>query len=276
MARVPLIAGNWKMNKTIDEGVTLVKELVPRVRGLERVDVAVCPPATLLGDVRDALAGSEIALGAQDVFWAESGAFTGMLSPGMLRDVGCELVIVGHSERRGRFGTPDESLSVEAARVFGDTDASVNLKVQAALEHGLMPIMCVGEMLPEREQNRTDEIVSAQVRAGLADRTPEQVASLVLAYEPVWAIGTGRACDAAEANRVCGVIRETVRAEFGGQTADDVRVQYGGSVSDKNAHELISQPEIDGALVGGASLDAERFAQIVHAASVIARDMRYS
>jgi triosephosphate isomerase len=276
MGRIPLIAGNWKMNKTVDEGVSLVKELMPRVHGLERVDVAVCPPATLLSAVQKALAGNAIALGAQDMFWAEWGAFTGMLSPLMLLDVGCKYVIIGHSERRGRFGTPDESLSAEAAKVFGDTDASVNLKVRAAIDHGLVAIVCVGEILPERERNRTDEVVSGQVRAGLAGVTAEQVAGSVLAYEPVWAIGTGRACDAAEANRVCGLIRRTVQNEFGHETAEKVRVQYGGSVSDKNAHELISQPQVDGALVGGASLDAARFSQIVHAASVIATDMRYT
>jgi triosephosphate isomerase len=276
MARTPLIAGNWKMNKTTDEGVHLVKELIPRVEGLAGVDVAVCPPATVLSAVREAIARSEIALGAQDVFWEESGAFTGMLSPSMVLDVGCTYAIIGHSERRGRFGAPDESLSAEAARVFGDTDASVNLKVAAAFKYGLTPIMCVGETLPEREGKRTDETVAGQVRAGLDGTTAVQVAGMVLAYEPVWAIGTGRACDAAEANRVCGLVRSTVRDAFGEQAADSVRVQYGGSVSDKNAHELISQPEIDGALVGGASLDAARFAEIVQAASVIAKDMRYT
>jgi triosephosphate isomerase len=276
MARVPLIAGNWKMNKTVAEGVTLVKELMPRVQGVQKVEVAVCPPATALYAVGQALAGSAIALGAQDVFWADSGAFTGLLSPLMVLDVGCKYVIVGHSERRGRFGKPDESLSSDAARVFGDTDASVNLKVKAALKHGLVPIMCVGETLPEREAERTDEVVQGQVKAGLAGLGAEQVAGLVLAYEPVWAIGTGRACDAVEANRVCGLIRGTIGKTYGMDAAARIRVQYGGSVTDENAHDLISQPEIDGGLVGGASLNPVKFAQIVHAASVIAQQMRYA
>jgi triosephosphate isomerase len=263
MARIPLIAGNWKMNKTIPEGVALVKELAPRVQGLEKVEVAVCPPATALSAVRDAVRGSTIALGAQDAFWAESGAFTGMISPLMLVDVGCKYVIVGHSERRGRFGKPDETISADAARVFGDTDDSVNLKVKAVLRHEMVPIVCVGETLPEREEGRTDDVVAHQVEAALDGLGAEEVGGLVLAYEPVWAIGTGRACEAAEANRVIGLIRQTVKDSFGPDAANSVRIQYGGSVNDQNAHELMSQPEADGALVGGASLDATQVASVV-------------
>ncbi len=276
MKRIPLIAGNWKMNKTVEEGVSLIKELVPRVQGLDKVEVAVCPPATALYAIGQKLAGSSLALGAQDMFWADAGAFTGMLSPRMLLDVGCKYVIVGHSERRGRFGKPDESLSPEAARVFGDTDDSVNMKVKAALNHGLVPIMCVGETLPEREAERTDDVVQGQVKAGLSDLSADEVAGMVMAYEPVWAIGTGRACDAAEANRVCGLIRSTLDGLYGAAIAAQIRIQYGGSVTEENAHELISQPEIDGGLVGGASLNPVKFAQIVHAASVIAQQMRYN
>jgi triosephosphate isomerase len=276
MARVPFIAGNWKMNTTVEEGVALVRELMPRVHGLDGVEVAVCPPATALHAVGEALADSGVGLGAQDVFWAASGAFTGMLSPLMLLNVGCTYVIVGHSERRGRFGKPDESLTEEAAKVFGDTDGSVNLKAKAALQHGLVPIVCVGETLSEREAELTEKIVSGQVRACLADLSAEQASGLILAYEPVWAIGTGRACDAPEANRVCGLIRSVAGDMFGADAASAVRIQYGGSVNEQNAHELISQPEIDGGLVGGASLDASKFSQIVQVASVIARDMRYS
>ena len=274
MTRTPLIAGNWKMNKTVGEGVSLVKEIIPRVQGLDNVEVCVCPPATALKSVGEALAGSGIKLGAQDVFWAEFGAFTGLISPPMLVDVGCSYVIVGHSERRGRFGKPDESISEEAARVFGDTDASVNLKTKAALKHGLTPIVCVGETLSERDAGQTDSVVSGQVRAGLEGLSGDQVAGLVVAYEPVWAIGTGRACDAAEADRVIGLVRDTIRDAFGAQAAASVRIQYGGSVNEKNAHELMSQQQIDGGLVGGASLDATKFSQIVHAASVIAKAMR--
>ena len=274
MARIPLIAGNWKMNKTVDEAVVLVKDLMPRAQGLEKVEVAVCPPATMLHAVRTALGNSDIALGAQDVFWADSGAFTGMISPLMLIDVGCKYVIIGHSERRGRFGVPDETLSVEATRVFGDTDASVNLKVKTALKHGLIPIVCVGETLPEREQERIDDVIATQVRAGLDGVASEKVAGMVLAYEPVWAIGTGRACDAEEANRVIGMIRKTIGEAFGAEAAAGVRIPYGGSVTDKNAHELMGLPEVDGALVGGASLDVCRFTQIVQATSVIAKETR--
>jgi triosephosphate isomerase len=274
MARIPLIAGNWKMNKTVPEAVALIKELAPRVRGLDKVEVVVCPPATALSAARDALRGSTIALGAQDIFWAESGAFTGMISPLMAADLGCQYVIIGHSERRGRFGRPDGSLPPDAARVFGDTDASVNLKVRAALKHDLTPIVCVGEVLSEREEGRTDEVVAGQVGAGLDGLSGDQVADILLAYEPVWAIGTGRACDAAEANRVIGLIRETFGATFGREAATGVRILYGGSVTQDNAHDLISQTEVDGALVGGASLDASRFSQIVQVASVIAKQMR--
>ncbi len=274
MSRTPLIAGNWKMNKTVGEGLQLVKDLAPRVLGLPGVGVAVCPPATALYAVGKELAGGTIALGAQDIFWEEKGAFTGLLSPVMLKDVRCTYVIIGHSERRGRFGKPYDSVPEEALSVFGDTDASVNLKVKAAFKYELVPIMCCGEMLAEREAERTDDVVAGQIREGLDGLSAEQVAGMVIAYEPVWAIGTGLACDAAEANRVCGLIRGTVREGFGDKAAEQVRIQYGGSVTDQNAHELLSQPEIDGALVGGASLDAAKFGQIVQAASVIAREVQ--
>jgi len=274
MARTPLIAGNWKMNKTVSEAVALARELMPRLLGIEKVEVAVCPPATSLSAVAEALADSGIALGAQDVFWADAGAYTGMISPLMLADLGCKYVIVGHSERRGRFGRPNGSLSPEAMRVFGDTDDSVNLKVKAALRHGLTPIVCIGETLSERQAGRTDEVVSSQVRAGLAGVDSPSVAGTVLAYEPVWAIGTGQACDAEEANRVTGLIRGAIRDHVGDVAASRVRIQYGGSVTDENAHDLMSQAEIDGALVGGASLDPARFSHIVHATSVIAKEMR--
>ena len=268
-----MIAGNWKMHKTVSEAVSLAKDLAPRVEGLEKVEVALCPPATALWAVGQALAGSSVALGAQDVFWADQGAFTGMISPVMLKETGCKYVIIGHSERRGRFGKPDESLSEEAARVFGDTDASVNLKVKAALANHLIPIICVGETLGERDEGLTDATIAEQIETGLSGLSAQQAAGLVIAYEPVWAIGTGRACEAEEANRVIGVIRHTIERVFDKQAGASIRIQYGGSVTDKNAHELLSQPEIDGALVGGASLDASRFSSIVQAASVIAKEL---
>jgi len=274
MTKVPLIAGNWKMNKTVGEAVALVRELMPRVQGIEKVEVAVCPPATALSAVSQALGDCGIALGAQDVFWGDAGAFTGMISPSMLTDVGCRYVIVGHSERRGRFGRPDETLGSDARRIFGDTDASVNLKVKAAFKHGLTPIMCVGETPSEREAGLTDDVTARQACAGLEGVSAEQVSGLVLAYEPVWAIGTGQACDAEEANRVIGMIRRVIERIFGAAAASAVRIQYGGSVTDENAHGLMSQAEIDGALVGGASLDATCFSHIIHAASVIAKNMR--
>ncbi len=275
MSRTPLIAGNWKMNKTVSEGLQLVKDLAPRVLGLPGVEVAVCPPATALYLVGKELAGEKIALGAQDIFWEEKGAFTGMLSPVMLKDVRCNYVIVGHSERRGRFGKPYDSVPEEALGVFGDNDTSVNLKVKAAFKYELVPIMCCGEMLAEREAERTDDIVAGQIRDGVGGLSADQVAGMVIAYEPVWAIGTGLACDAAEAEpRLRPDPQHRAKRPSATRRRSSVRIQYGGSVTDQNAHELLSQPEIDGALVGGASLDATKFGQIVQAASVIAREVQ--
>jgi triosephosphate isomerase len=275
MPRLPLIAGNWKMNKTVPEALSHVEALKPRVAGLAGVEIAVCPPATALFAVGQALADTSIALGAQDLFWEKEGAFTGMISPGMVRDAGCKYVLLGHSERRGRFGKEDPSLSSDLARVFGDTDASVNRKLRAALDHELIPIVCVGETLAEREGGKTDELISQQVLKALEGFTPEEVAAMVLAYEPVWAIGTGKTCDAREANRVIGLIRRTAAKRFGENAASSVRILYGGSVTERNTGELIAEPEIDGALVGGASLEAARFALICQAATAVANAVRH-
>jgi triosephosphate isomerase len=264
--RTPIIAGNCKMNQTLGEAVSLVEALRPRVEGLSGVEVVVCPPYTALATVNAALQGSGIRLGAQDVFWKESGAYTGRVAPGMLRDVGCDYVIVGHSETRGRFGVVDKEMTPEVLAFFGENDATVNLKVKAALAHGLTPIVCCGELLSERREGRTDDVVRRQIERGLDGLTAEQTAGLVLAYEPVWAIGTGQVCDSDQANRVCGVIRDQVRRQFGASAAEAVRIQYGGSVKPDNAGQLLPQPEIDGALVGGACLKAEDFAAIIHAA----------
>jgi triosephosphate isomerase len=264
--RTPIIAGNWKLHKTVGEAVSLVEALKPRVAGRSDVEVVVCPPYTALAATRAALEGAAIRLGAQDVFWKESGAYTGRVAPGMLRDVGCDYVIIGHSETRGRFGVPDPEMTPEILASFGENDATVNLKAKAALAHGLTPILCCGELLAERRDGRTDEVVRQQIGRGLEGLAPEQVGGLVLAYEPVWAIGTGEVCAPDEANRVCGVIRDQVRRQFGAPAAEAVRIQYGGSCKPENAADLLPQPEIDGALVGGASLKAEDFAAIVQAA----------
>jgi triosephosphate isomerase len=264
--RTPIIAGNWKMHKTVAEAVSLVEALKPRVAERTDVEVVVCPPYTALAATNAALQGSAIRLGAQDVFWKESGAYTGRVAPGMLLDVGCVYAIVGHSETRGRFGVLEKEMTEEVLAFFGENDTTVNLKAKAALARGLTPIVCCGELLAEWRDGRTDEVVRRQIERGLAGLSPEQVEGLVLAYEPVWAIGTGEVCASREANRVCGVIRDQVRRQFGAPAAEAVRVQYGGSVKPDNAADLLRQPEIDGALVGGASLKAEDFAAIVHAA----------
>lgn len=262
--RKPIIAGNWKLNKTIAEAVDFVEKLKPLVAGIDKVEIVVCPPFTALAKVSEATRGSNIKVGAQGSFWKESGAYTGEVAPGMLKEAGCDYVIIGHSERRGRFGKPE--FSDELATVFGDNDATVNAKAKAAMPAGLIPIVCCGELLSERKAGQTDTLVANQIRAALADFTSEQVASLVLAYEPVWAIGTGEVCEADEANRVCGVIRETVSDAFDKSTAESVRIQYGGSVTPKNIAGLIAQLHLDGALVGGASLQPESLAEIVRAA----------
>ena len=263
--RTPLIAGNWKMNMTIADGVALVEQLKTALQGVQGADAAVCPPFVLLKPIADALAGGNIALGAQDIFWETKGAFTGQISGPMLRDVCCTYVIIGHSERRGRFGAIPASWTDELLQTFGDNDAVVNRKVHAAFSHGLIPIMCCGETIAERERGITDEVVSSQIHAGLATLSAAQVASMVIAYEPVWAIGTGKVCEPPEGNRVIGVIRRTVR-EIVGDAADAVRIQYGGSATPENIAEIMAQPEIDGALVGGAALKPS-FAEMVKAAA---------
>jgi triosephosphate isomerase (TIM) len=266
MSRIPLAAGNWKMNKTVGEGVALVEELCSRLRSLNGVEVVVCPPATALHAVGQALQGSSIALGAQDVFWEEKGAYTGMLAPKMLLDVGCVYVIVGHSERRGRFGKADPALTPPLATVFGDNDSTVNTKAKAALAAGLRPIICVGETLKEREDGFTDEIVSGQLQKALEGLPFDRIKDIVLAYEPVWAIGTGKVCDSAEADRVLGMMRTVVASVMGSEAAAQIRILYGGSVTADNSKEIMAQKEIDGVLVGGASLIAENFAKIAFSA----------
>ena len=251
MARKKFVCGNWKMHKTAAEARALVGELRPALEPLAGdVLVAVAPPFTALAAAAEALRGGAIHLAAQNVHAEPQGAFTGEVSAGMLAEAGCQHVIVGHSERR---------------QLFGETDETVRRKVGAVLAAGMRPIVCVGELLAEREAGRTLEVVGRQVRAGLAGLPATAVAALTVAYEPVWAIGTGKTATAAQAQEVHAAIRAILR-ELAGDTADQVRIQYGGSVKPDNARELMSQPDVDGALVGGASLKAQDFVQIVKGA----------
>ena len=253
--REPIVAANWKMHKTIGEAEAFVSQFLPLVQGLEGVEVVLCPPFTSLAAVSRALAGAgargRIGVGAQDLYHEPKGAFTGEVAPGMLTDAGAGYVIIGHSERRG---------------YFGETDETVHQKVVAALEAGLVPIVCVGERLEERERGETNPLVARQTRAALSGLGAEQVARTVIAYEPIWAIGTGRAATANDAEEVCRHIRATVRALAGDGPAEALRIQYGGSVKPGNMAEFMAQPDIDGALVGGASLEADGFAAIARAA----------
>lgn len=263
--RRPIVAANWKMNKTVREALAFVEAFVPKVEKVsEGCSIVLCPPFTALYAVGQSLKGAPISLGAQDLFWRKQGAFTGQISPLMLCDVGCTFVIVGHSERRGRFGKPDPELEDPQLRcVFGETDVTVNRKIHAALDHGLTPILCVGETLSERESGQTEEVIRGQLRWALEGLTVEQARRLVIAYEPVWAIGTGKVCDAGEADRICGLIRSFLGELFGSGVAEGVLVQYGGSITPENIADLARRPNIDGGLVGGASLDPDRFASIV-------------
>ena len=251
MARTKFVCGNWKMHKTQAEARALVHALAPLVADLAgKVQVAVAPSFTSLAAAAEALKGTGLELAAQDVHWEAQGAFTGEISAAMLADSGCRHGIVGHSERR---------------QLFGETDETVRKKVGALLAAGVRPIVCVGELLAEREAGRTLEVVGRQVRGALAGLPPGAVASLTVAYEPVWAIGTGKTATTAQAQEVHAAIRALLR-ELAGAAADQVRIQYGGSVKADNAAELMSQPDVDGALVGGASLKADDFAKIVRGA----------
>jgi triosephosphate isomerase len=246
--RKPIIAGNWKMNKTPAETTALIKALIPLVADVDSVDIVVCPPFVDLAAAKEALAGSNIKLGAQNMHYEESGAYTGEISPGMLLALGVEYVILGHSERR---------------QYFGETDEGVNKKVKAALKGGIKPIVCVGETLDERESGITAEVVCKQTKLALLGLSAEEAAGLIIAYEPIWAIGTGKTATAEDANETIGAIRDAVKQVYGGKTANAIRIQYGGSMKPSNASELMKKPEIDGGLIGGAALKAEDFAGIV-------------
>jgi triosephosphate isomerase len=248
MARKPIIAGNWKMHKTRQQAADLANALAASVGTYDAVEVVLCPPFTALETVAQAIRGTKISLGAQNCHWADQGAYTGEISPLMLVDVGCKYVIIGHSERR---------------QYFAETDESINKKAQAAYRHGLIPIICVGETLEERQAGKTESVVTTQVRGCLQGLPAEKVAESVIAYEPVWAIGTGQTATKEQAQEVHALIRKLVAEMFSTDVAEKVRIQYGGSVKPQNIRELMAQPDIDGALVGGASLEEDSFAAIV-------------
>jgi triosephosphate isomerase len=246
--RIPFIAANWKMFKTVHEAVVFTKEFRSIVKDATGVEIVIAPPFTAIHAVAEAARNSPIGVAGQNLHWEREGAFTGEISAGMLKEAGAEYVIIGHSERR---------------RLFHETDETVNRKLVAALTAGLTPIVCIGETLDEREGNQTLDVLDRQLKAGLGSLTGEQVASLVLAYEPVWAIGTGRNATPDQAGEAHAHIRGRVRQWFGAEAADHAHVIYGGSVKPDNIHELMQRPDVDGALVGGASLDLRGFADIV-------------
>ena len=246
--RKPILAGNWKMNKTPAEALDFVRAVRSRVTQYPQVETVVCPPFVCLPAVADALRGVKIGVGAQNVHWAESGAYTGEVSAAMLAGLASH-VIIGHSERR---------------QYFAETDELVNKKIKAALAHSLVPIVCVGENLAQNEAGVTDTLVSGQVRAAFAGLRTEQARGIVVAYEPIWAIGTGKTATAEVANRVCGlVVRGTLAELYGEEVAQAIRIQYGGSANEKNIGELMAMPDIDGALIGGASLKVDAFVEMV-------------
>ena len=248
MARKPIIAGNWKMNDTKADTKALITELLPLVKDAE-CDVVICTPYTDLWSAVELTKGSNVHVGAQNVHWAEKGAFTGEISAKMLVELGVEYVIIGHSERR---------------QYFGETDQTVNARVKAALAAGLKPIICVGETLEEREAGRVEEVLVRQTKAALDGLTKADIDNMVIAYEPVWAIGTGRTATAEVANETIAIVRRTVAEVFCPHCAERIRIQYGGSMNPKNVKELMAMPEIDGGLIGGASLKAVDFSQVVN------------
>lgn len=266
MQRKPLIAGNWKMNSgTVSAARELATAVVESVTA-PACDVLVCVPTVALHPVWDVVSGTPIHLGAQDCFWKASGAYTSQTAPVMLEDAGCTYVILGHSETRGRFGVPEPDFDETILAYFGESDATINRKAKAALGAELTPIICVGETLAERNEGKTDSVIAEQIQSTLANLSAGEVEKVVFAYEPVWAIGTGQTCDSAEANRVCGHIRSTVASLYGVGIGEVLRILYGGSMKPDNAPELLAQPNIDGGLIGGASLKAADFAAIVAAA----------
>jgi triosephosphate isomerase len=248
MGRLPFMAGNWKMNKTTGEAIDLVRELKAAISGVKGVEVAVAPPFTALYAVCKELEGSSIRLAAQNLYWEEKGAFTGEVSPLMLKEVGCHYVIIGHSERR---------------QFFGETDETVNRRIKAALAQGLKVIFCIGETLKEREEGKTFSVIERQVEDGLKNLSDKEMKNMAIAYEPVWAIGTGKTATPGQAEEVHRFIRGKIEKLYSREVSEEIRIQYGGSVTPENIKGLMEQANIDGALVGGASLKAESFSKIV-------------
>lgn len=246
--RKPIIAGNWKLNKTSKESIELVTLLKRELIDVTEIDIVVCPVFTVLSDVHDCLVDSNIGIGAQDLYWEDSGAFTGEVSAPLIKDTGAQYVIIGHSERR---------------QFFGETNEIVNQKIRAALNHDLTPIVCVGEVLEEREEGKTNDVIKEQIKGSLEGFSNDDMKKIVIAYEPVWAIGTGKTATPKQAQEVHQYIRELLKEKFDGSIAQEVRIQYGGSVKTDNIAELMTQEDIDGALVGGASLKADSFIEII-------------
>src|SRR3989338_8133220 len=254
--RKTIIAGNWKMNKTIAEAIELANGLKRGLFNLEgqEIDIVLCPAFTALTEVAEIIADSNIQLGAQDCYWQDEGAFTGEVSPLMLKDIGCKFVIIGHSERRA---------------YFGETNESVNNKVKAGLRHNLTPIVCVGETLSQRESGETFKVLDDHIENGLKSITDADILKIVIAYEPVWAIGTGKNATPGQAQEAQKHIRDLLRKMYNNDIGDTVRIQYGGSVKPENITELMREPDVDGALVGGGSLKIETFAEIVKKAAEV-------
>ncbi len=248
MDRKPFIAGNWKMFKTGSEAENTASELVKMVSDVKDVDIMIAPPFTALCAVADAMDASSVDLGAQNMHWEDKGAYTGEISPLMLKAAGCKYVIIGHSERR---------------QYFGETDEIINKKIRSAIAHGLTPVLCVGETESQREMKKTFSVLDKQIKNGLEAFLPDELKDLVIAYEPVWAIGTGKTASSGQAQEVHKFLRELIEKKFGNALAKKIRIQYGGSVKPDNIKELMSMEDIDGALVGGASLDASTFARII-------------
>jgi triosephosphate isomerase len=255
--RKPIIAGNWKMNKTAEESIALSNGIKRNLFNIDNVEIVLCPPFTSLSDVKDVILDTNIILGGQNMHWESEGAFTGEVSAKMLKTLGCKYVVIGHSERR---------------TYFGETNGTVNKKVKSAIIEGLFPIMCVGERLEERESGKTFDVVSLHVEKGLLNVDKKEISNIVIAYEPVWAIGTGRNATPHEAEEVHKFIRELLAKKYDKEISESIRIQYGGSVKPDNIESLIKEKDIDGALVGGASLKEESFVDIVKKSSKVIRE----
>ncbi len=252
--RKTIIAGNWKMNMTPSEAKKLTLELVPLVKNYNKCEIVICPPAIDIPAVAEAIKGTDIKLGAQNVHWEEKGAFTGEISVSMLKELGVEYAIIGHSERRA---------------IFGETDEGVNKRARFALQNGIIPIICVGETLEQRKAGETNEFVSKQIKAALNGMKTQDVSKTVIAYEPIWAIGTGETATPDEANDTIAVVRNAIADKFGDNAAESVCILYGGSMNEKNAFALMNMQHIDGGLIGGASLKADKFAAVCRAGCVL-------